>query len=118
MPGLQRPPDCPQLSVRQDAYPFERAQFPKDQMPAPTRVVTVEITEGRCRGRGEAVAYDRFGETLDEVVDTIERLGDEVAKGMNRKSLQRTLRPARRAMHSIARSGISTPSARNPQSPI
>ena len=93
MSGLQRPPDCPQLSVRQDAYPFDRAQFPKDQVPPPIRVVTVEITEGRCRGRGEALAYDRFGETLDEVIDTLERLGDEVARGMNRKSLQRILPP-------------------------
>ncbi len=93
MSGLQRPPDCPQLSVRQDAYPFDRAQFPKDRTPQPVRVVTVEIVEGRVRGRGEAVAYDRFGETLEEVIDTIERLGDEVAKGMNRKSLQRTLPP-------------------------
>ena len=93
MSGLQRPPDCPQLSVRQDAYPFDRAQFPKDQVPPPIRVVTVEITEGRCRGRGEALAFDRFGETLDEVIDTLERLGDEVARGMNRKSLQRILPP-------------------------
>lgn len=93
MSGLQRPPDCPQLSVRQDAYPFDRAQFPRGQAPEPVRVVTVEVTEGRCRGRGEALAYDRFGETLEEVVDTIERLADEIAKGMNRKSLQRTLPP-------------------------
>lgn len=93
MSGLQRPPDCPQLSVRQDAYPFDRAAFPKGALPEPARVVTVEIVEGRTRGRGEAIAYDRFGETLDEVIDTISRLGDEIARGLNRKGLQRTLPP-------------------------
>jgi L-alanine-DL-glutamate epimerase-like enolase superfamily enzyme len=93
MAGLQRPSDLPHLNVRQDVYPFDRAQFPKNAIPSPTHVVTVEIVDGRTRGRGEAVPYDRFGETIDEVLDTVSRLGDEIAKGLNRKTLQRILPP-------------------------
>ena len=93
MSGLQRPPDQPTLYVRQDVYPFDRAQLPKGAAWDPVRVVTVEIVEGRCRGRGESVPYDRFGETVEEVIDTVERMADEIGKGLNRRLLQRALPP-------------------------
>ncbi|HIJ63862.1 MAG TPA: dipeptide epimerase [Rhodospirillaceae bacterium] len=52
-------------------------------------VVVVEIAEGGAVGRGEAVPYKRYGETVDGVIAAIAALGD----GVERSALQRLLPP-------------------------
>ena len=56
-------------------------------------VVTVEIAQAGCIGRGESVPYARYGETLDAVVDEIQALRSLLCAGMGRDELQARLRP-------------------------
>ena len=56
-------------------------------------VVTVELVQGDCIGRGESVPYARYGESVSAVIDEIESLRDDLAVGMGRDELQARLGP-------------------------
>lgn len=51
------------------------------------QVVTCIITEGSAGGQGECVPYARYGETIESVVEQIERLRAEIAEGIDRQAL-------------------------------
>jgi L-alanine-DL-glutamate epimerase-like enolase superfamily enzyme len=44
------------------------------------QVLTVVITDGACRGRGECVPYARYGETMDSVTAQIEGLPERISR--------------------------------------
>lgn len=56
-------------------------------------VVTVTITEGTHRGRGESVPYTRYGESVGSVVAAIESRRGAVEAGLERSELQLSLPP-------------------------
>jgi L-alanine-DL-glutamate epimerase-like enolase superfamily enzyme len=56
-------------------------------------VVVVEIVDGPHRGRGEAVPYGRYGETVEGVLREIEGLRGPVEAGLGRNELQNQLPP-------------------------
>ena len=56
-------------------------------------VVTVELEQTGCIGRGESVPYARYGETVAAVIDEIETLRHELCLGMGRDELQVRLGP-------------------------
>jgi L-alanine-DL-glutamate epimerase-like enolase superfamily enzyme len=56
-------------------------------------VVVAEIVCGPHRGRGEAVAYARYGERTDAVLDQIESLRPAIEGGTGREGLQALLPP-------------------------
>jgi L-alanine-DL-glutamate epimerase-like enolase superfamily enzyme len=86
-------PQGPYLSVRRDGFPLEKDASWSPGQVGRADVVTVEIIDGALRGRGEATPYPRYGETIEEIIDTLERLSEEVASGLSRRSLQRLLPP-------------------------
>ena len=51
-------------------------------------VVVTEISDGRCRGRGECVPYARYGETIDGVLAALRGMADAIARGLTREALQ------------------------------
>ena len=53
--------------------------------------VTVEITAGSFRGRGECVPYPRYGESVEGVVAALEAMRDAVADGLDRAELQNAM---------------------------
>jgi len=57
------------------------------------RVVVATLPYGDNMGRGGCVPYARYGETLDGVVSTIEKLTPEIKSGLNRTDLQLALPP-------------------------
>ena len=57
------------------------------------RVVTVQLTDGENRGRGESVPYARYGETVEGVIETIRSLAPDLKNGLDRTSLQGRLEP-------------------------
>lgn len=65
-------------------------------------VVTVELDQAGCIGRGESVPYARYGESIASVVDEIESLRNDICAGMGRDELQARLAPgaARNALDS------------------
>jgi L-alanine-DL-glutamate epimerase-like enolase superfamily enzyme len=56
-------------------------------------VVTVELRQGDCMGRGESVPYPRYGESVASVLDEAEALRKELCAGMGRDELQARLHP-------------------------
>jgi L-alanine-DL-glutamate epimerase-like enolase superfamily enzyme len=56
-------------------------------------VVTVELDQAGCIGRGESVPYARYGESVPAVIDEIEMLRKDLCAGMGRDELQARLRP-------------------------
>ncbi len=56
-------------------------------------MVVAQIAEGAHRGRGEAVPYARFGETLEGVLDQLEGARAAVEAGLGRAELQGLLAP-------------------------
>ena len=56
-------------------------------------VVVVELERDGLSGRGEAVPYARYDETVDGVIAAIESLRDEVGAGLTRDALQSRLPP-------------------------
>lgn len=57
------------------------------------RVVTVEIAQDGLRGRGECTPYERYGESVQGVLDQISAVRDDVEGGAGRSELQRLLSP-------------------------
>lgn len=55
-------------------------------------VVTVELAQEGCVGRGESVPYARYGESVPSVMDEIESLRNSLCAGMGRDELQSRLR--------------------------
>jgi L-alanine-DL-glutamate epimerase-like enolase superfamily enzyme len=81
------------LSIRHDSFPLvapfrisRGAKYAAD-------VVTVALHQAGRIGRGEAVPYGRYGESVASVVDEIELLRGELAAGMGRDELQVRLPP-------------------------
>ncbi|MFY9658706.1 MAG: N-acetyl-D-Glu racemase DgcA [Methylocystis sp.] len=82
-----------ELNVAIDVFPiagrFVIARGAKTQ----ARVVTVTLTQGAHRGRGECVPYARYGESVEGVVAAIEGLRAALAQGADRAALQGLLPP-------------------------
>ncbi|HEY1889757.1 MAG TPA: N-acetyl-D-Glu racemase DgcA [Steroidobacteraceae bacterium] len=63
-------------------------------------VVTVELDQEGCVGRGESVPYARYGESVTSVMDEIETLRSAISAGMGRDELQARL-PAGAARNAL-----------------
>lgn len=54
-------------------------------------VVVAELSDDGAVGRGECVPYPRYGESVEEVVRTIEAMAPDIAAGMDREELTETM---------------------------
>ncbi len=81
------------LAVTQETWPiagaFRIARGAKTQ----AHVVVAALSDGAHEGRGEAVPYARYGETIEGVVADIHSLTDEIRNGLDRIGLQSRLSP-------------------------
>jgi L-alanine-DL-glutamate epimerase-like enolase superfamily enzyme len=89
----------PFMTVREDRFRREGGSAPQSDK-AEIRVVTVELADGKHRGRGECTPYARYGETVEEIIDTLLRLSPEISGGLSRRGLQRLL-PAGAARNAL-----------------
>ncbi|MGE0418463.1 MAG: dipeptide epimerase, partial [Acetobacteraceae bacterium] len=71
------------------ARPFATAHGAKTT----SDIVVAEISDGDSGGRGEGVPLQRYGETIESVVATIDAMKGAVVSGLNRETLQRALPP-------------------------
>lgn len=76
------------LSVRAESWPIRGVFAISRGAKTAAEVLVVEIREGPFAGRGEAVAYARYGETLDGAIAEVERLRAVVEAGLTREALQ------------------------------
>ena len=75
------------LVARSDAFPLARPFRISRGVKTVADVVTVEITAGDVTGRGEAVPYPRYGETIAGALEAIARVEGAIAGGATRDEL-------------------------------
>jgi L-alanine-DL-glutamate epimerase-like enolase superfamily enzyme len=89
-----------QLEVRAERWPLAQAFVISRGAKSEAHVVVAEITDGPHRGRGEAVPYPRYDETVEGVVAQIEALAPRVEAGLDQAALQALL-PAGAARNAL-----------------
>jgi L-alanine-DL-glutamate epimerase-like enolase superfamily enzyme len=116
------------LNIRHRSLPL-RAPFRISRgVKCAAEVVTVELKQGECVGRGESVPYGRYGESAASVLDEMNALRQDLCAGMGRDELQARLPPgaARNALDAalwdldarITRVPVWTQLARPPRAPL
>ena len=83
----------PSLTARAERWPIAGAFTIARGSKTLAEVVVVELTEGAARGRGEAVPYARFGESLETTLAQIEALRAPLEAGCDAAGLQRLIGP-------------------------
>jgi L-alanine-DL-glutamate epimerase-like enolase superfamily enzyme len=81
------------LGVRVERWPLAEAFVISRGSKTGAEVVVAEIADGPHRGRGEAVPYARYGETVASVLAQIEGIRPQVEAGTDRAGLQGLLPP-------------------------
>ncbi|WP_309604042.1 N-acetyl-D-Glu racemase DgcA [Phenylobacterium sp.] len=88
------------LAARAERWPLAAAFVISRGSKTEAEVVVCEIADGAHRGRGEAVPYARYGETIAGVLDQIEGVRGAIEAGADRAALQ-ALAPAGAARNAI-----------------
>ena len=82
-----------QLNIRHRSLPLHSPFRISRGVRHAADVVTVELAQGDCTGRGESVPYPRYGESIASVLDEMEALRKDLCAGMGRDELQARLHP-------------------------
>jgi len=81
------------LKVSTESWPI-RGRFTISRGSKTTAdVILVELSRDGKQGRGEAVPYARYGESMESVVEQVESLHGPLAEGLDRRGLQAVLPP-------------------------
>ncbi|MBX9842562.1 MAG: dipeptide epimerase [Xanthobacteraceae bacterium] len=88
------------LTVRTESWPIAGAFSISRGAKTEARVVVAELNDGRHRGRGECVPYARYDETVKGVIEALGTVGQKLAFGLDRKTLQAEL-PAGAARNAL-----------------
>ena len=88
------------LTARSETWPLAQAFVISRWAKTEARVVVAEIAEGAHSGRGEAVPYARYGETVERVLSQVEGVRGRIAAGATRAELQDLL-PAGAARNAL-----------------
>ncbi|MDB5449060.1 MAG: Mandelate racemase, partial [Phenylobacterium sp.] len=78
----------PRLTVRAERWPLAEAFVIARGAKIEAQVVVAEISDGTSRGRGEAVPYARYGESVDSVLAQIASAREALEAGAGRAELQ------------------------------
>jgi L-Ala-D/L-Glu epimerase len=81
------------LSVQHQSWPLATPFRISRGVKTIADVVVVEIEEGAARGRGEAVPYPRYGESVESVLEQLQHVTYALAGGITRAQLQYALPP-------------------------
>lgn len=81
------------LSVADERWPLKHAFRISRGSKTETHVVVATITRNGKTGRGECVPYARYGETIESVVETIERCRPDIEAGVTCRDLLRAMKP-------------------------
>jgi L-alanine-DL-glutamate epimerase-like enolase superfamily enzyme len=76
------------LSIRHRTLPLRSPFRISRGVKLAADVVTVELDQEGCIGRGESVPYARYGESVATVIDEMETLRGDLCAGMGRDELQ------------------------------
>jgi L-Ala-D/L-Glu epimerase / N-acetyl-D-glutamate racemase len=82
-----------ELSTGHESWPLATPFRISRGVRVTANVVVVEIKQGNSRGRGEAVPYARYGETVESVLEQLRGVATAIAGGMTREALQEAMPP-------------------------
>lgn len=82
-----------QVSIKAETYALKQAFRISRGMKTQAETLIVEISENGLIGRGEAVPYGRYGETIETSSAAIESLKPALANGLSREELQDAMHP-------------------------
>src|SRR5215212_2066086 len=88
------------LNVRVECWPIAGAFTISRGAKTKAAVVVAELADGQCRGRGECVPYQRYGETVEGVAQAIQAMDGAIARGLDREALQQAM-PAGAARNAL-----------------
>lgn len=81
------------LTVRDERWPLATAFVIARGAKTEAHVVVAELEEGDARGRGEAVPYARYDESVEGVLAQVESVRSSIEAGADRHALQSLLPP-------------------------
>ncbi len=81
------------LSVREERWPLATPFVISRGAKTEARVIVAELGDGVMTGRGEAVPYPRYGETVESALAEIEAARGALERGLDRGALQGLLSP-------------------------
>ncbi|MCF3932825.1 dipeptide epimerase [Acuticoccus sp. M5D2P5] len=76
------------LAVAAEEFPIASSFNISRERRTIARVVVVTLIDGDHQGRGEAVPYPRYGESVEGVIAEIEEMREAIGHGMNRFALR------------------------------
>ena len=88
------------LTVRSESWPIRGTFTISRGSKTTAEVVVVELSRNGDVGRGEAVPYARYGESMESVLGQVEGLHGPLAEGLDRQGLQ-SLLPAGAARNAV-----------------
>src|SRR6185312_10335243 len=88
------------LDTRSERFPLARVFTISRGSKTEAEVIVCTIRDGGHAGRGECVPYARYGEAMASVRSAIEAVRDEIAGGIDRRSLLRAM-PAGAARNAV-----------------
>ena len=80
------------LTARAEEYPIAGVFSISREKRTIARMVVASISDGTHTGRGEAVPYPRYGESVEGVLADIEAMAPKVAEGLTREALQEEMK--------------------------
>ena len=86
-------PHPQRLTITRRAWPLARPMTTAHGVETTIDIVVAEISDVESRGRGEGVPLRRYGENIDSVVATLERMKGAITSGLARDTLQDALPP-------------------------
>ena len=81
------------LTIRAESWPLRQRFSIARGSKISADVLCVEIAQGVCVGRGEAVPYRRYGESMETVTAAVESIQTALENGMTRDALPDALLP-------------------------
>src|SRR4029079_17001274 len=81
------------LAVRTESWPIAGAFSISRGAKTEAQVVVAELSDGRHKGRGECVPYARYDETVAGVMAALGAIGNRLAFGLDRMTLQQAMPP-------------------------
>lgn len=94
MPGHD-PGETPlrQLTLQDERWPIAGAFTIARGAKTEAHVIVAQIAQGGDIGRGEAVPYARYGETVESALEEIQAVRDSIEQGVGREALQSLMSP-------------------------
>jgi L-alanine-DL-glutamate epimerase-like enolase superfamily enzyme len=80
------------LTVAAEVFPIRGAFRISRETRTEQRLIVATITDGTHTGRGEAVPYPRYGESVEAVCAAVEAMAGRVADGIDRETLRHEMK--------------------------